>query len=399
MPCSEDVWLFDGSTNGRTVRVALLSSRFRGAISNYAGGLAGAARVLHDLRDGACIADFHLRPFLSHLTARNETMHEVAVTVTRSYSAFRRRAETAQDQLIVSPPLAGGRPWDRAATMLSVAVNWADVLCIPWLRPNGRLASSLLTGMSRLDRPFPELHLFAPFVPTDLSAPLATLGAIIHETDSAAPTCDSLPRYDWPAAEGVLRSTAALTRGREGLVHCVRGAAESSLRELSPSQLDCLVRGEPLPLQTPLDVLLEISRTRRIRASSRAIRQGSQVTCFTARPLPQLGALHSYRRSRRRWQFQPFGIWIAADWLRERGARPVIYGNDECWNQLAPPQRPFFQFQGSAENRWTEEAEWRVVGDVDLRQLSAQDAFFFMPQPVEHAVLRELSPWPVCEIS
>lgn len=163
---------------------------------------------------------------------------------------------------------------------------------------------------------------------------------------------------------------------------------------------------------TALATLARICRQQRLLASSRAIRGGHAVVCFSARTIGELHQLRQFRPHRRRWDFEPFGIAIALTWLVQRGARPVIYGNETTWNNLPPVQRPFFQklsrperhgAQGRRTRRapdqdWRSEREWRIAADVDLSSLTARQAFVFVPADVDPGLLNDVCRWPMIRL-
>ena len=143
---------------------------------------------------------------------------------------------------------------------------------------------------------------------------------------------------------------------------------------------------------------------RRLVASLRTARGGCRVVSFTASPLSRLPELRRFRRHRGRWDFEPFGLCIRQEWMTKRGARPVHYGDDSTWQSLSESDRPFFQpaHSGSSSSEdadagidWTVEREWRHVGDLDLRQLSREDALVFVPNFAAARRLSAVSPWPI----
>jgi hypothetical protein len=130
----------------------------------------------------------------------------------------------------------------------------------------------------------------------------------------------------------------------------------------------------------------------RILATGRLSRGAENVVAFTERELQEFADLRVYRRHLRRWDFEPYGICIDARWLQQRGAAPVIYGDEDDWQRLSADQRPFFQPKTKA---WIAEREWRVIGDVDLRPLNPPLGFVFVPDSDAAAQIAVYSRWPV----
>lgn len=180
------------------------------------------------------------------------------------------------------------------------------------------------------------------------------------------------------------------------LSHCTRGMHGPWPDESRNAYLDRLILGQAEAVHTPLATLRRILLERRLRATSQAIRGGRPVVCFTAADLTELAQLRRFRAHRRRWDFEPYGIGIAQSWLVARGARPVVYGDESDWRQLPEALRPFFQLRRSGRRSaidWSREREWRHPGDVDLAELSWDDAFVFVPHHEEACQLAAVSPW------
>jgi len=88
----------------------------------------------------------------------------------------------------------------------------------------------------------------------------------------------------------------------------------------------------------------------------------------------------------------------------QRGVRPVLYGDETAWQNLNESDQPFFQpaqsGRSSSEDAdagidWTVEREWRYVDDLDLSQLSREDAMVFVPNFAAARRLSAVSPWPI----
>jgi hypothetical protein len=192
-----------------------------------------------------------------------------------------------------------------------------------------------------------------------------------------------------------LCTLADLPRGAY-LSHCTRGVHGPWPDQARDDYLDGMILGREEAVHTPLATLRRILQERRLRAASCAIRGGTPVVCFTSADLAELWRLRTFRAHRRRWDFEPYGISIAQPWLVERGARPVVYGDESCWRSLPDAQRPFFQRRlggRRGEIDWSREREWRHPGDVDLAELAMDDAFVFVANPQEAHQLATMSPW------
>jgi hypothetical protein len=140
---------------------------------------------------------------------------------------------------------------------------------------------------------------------------------------------------------------------------------------------------------------------RKIVAASHSIRGGTKAISWTEVPLVDLPKLRVFRPHRGRWDFELYGICVRRELLQRRGAQPVIYGDETDWQELSADKRPYFQRRqtrprgGRRPLDWTQEREWRHLGDLDLDSVGAEDAFLFVPSQEEAERLAEWSRWPV----
>lgn len=200
------------------------------------------------------------------------------------------------------------------------------------------------------------------------------------------------------------------------LCHCTRRHDGPWEDQSEDEYWDELLWERPTKDRSALAVLSRILTTNRLAASSLAIRGGYRVIGFTARKLDELSAARVYQRHRRRWDFEPYGLAIHQAWLQQRGAQPVIYGDDRDWQRLDETKRPFFQPAGESSAatsvatdaavrkaaatspsaaRWTREQEWRLVGDLDLRDLPGDAAFILVGDLSDVSRLPVNLRWPV----
>lgn len=197
----------------------------------------------------------------------------------------------------------------------------------------------------------------------------------------------------WPATR-----LDALTHGSEYLIHCTRAPGGPWPDESVDDYLDQLILGNTVSDRSAFAALVRIASQQRLIASASSIHGNSPVVCFTAVPLLELPRLRTYRPHRVRWDFEPYGIGVPRAWLAQRGARPVLYGDPSLWERLSAGDRPFFQARYGGTARaidWSNEREWRHVGDVDLSQLPGDGGWCFVPTEREAERLRSWSPWPV----
>jgi hypothetical protein len=189
------------------------------------------------------------------------------------------------------------------------------------------------------------------------------------------------------------------------LIHWTRRQSGAWPDQEEEAYLDELLFDFARTDRSPLAALIRIVRMQRIVATRRLIRGAFRVVCFTQRHLSELARRHVFRSHQQRWDFEPYGICIDRDWLIDRKARPVIYGDDLTWHRLSPDERPFFQRRKTRPTptgqqiSWSDEWEWRHMGDVDLRSLPASRGLVFVPSDQAAGVIARISRWPVTVIS
>jgi len=144
-----------------------------------------------------------------------------------------------------------------------------------------------------------------------------------------------------------------------------------------------------------LATLLRIVNEGRLWASSEAIRGGYRVVSFTEVPLHEFRRRRAYRRHRRRYDFEPWGIAIRRDLLESSGARPVQYGDDETWQRLYESDRPFFQNVGAGDGWTKDEREWRIVEHLKLNDLPQSAVIVFVDTKAAREIIQSQTVWPV----
>jgi len=164
-----------------------------------------------------------------------------------------------------------------------------------------------------------------------------------------------------------------------------------------PGYLDDLIFRSDSSDHHALSSLRRILMTQRLIASNDLTRAEAPVVCFADVRLPDIQERRTFRSHLARWDFEPYGIAIRKETLAQLGARPVIYGDDDAWNQLTDADRPFFQLATSKDKKhdWRSEHEIRMCGDLPLRKVGPAEAIVFVPSNEEADLLASLSRWPV----
>jgi hypothetical protein len=322
------------------------------------------------------------------------------------------RKETAESAgqsvspVYVSPPFGELSPSDSNRKPIpdrDMAVNLlADQTWVLSLRKSGNLERLLKCGLveSASAPGSVRLLLGEGLVDESQAQPLQDLGAVAWYLTAR----DSVPTHKRLLLKNGPRTVASgsdLFLKEERwiwLTHCTRQPGGAWPGEADTDFVDEVLLSESTD-RSPLATLLRIISHEKLIASGTGIRGEHPVVCFSARPLEKLLQDRKWQRHRTRWDFEPFGICIRQEVLERSGAKPVAYGDDEIWEQLADENRPWFQKQSSQVGNktidWSVEQEWRVCGDLDLSRIEPDDAFVFVPTEAAAIEVRAASGWPV----
>jgi len=345
---------------------------------------------------------------------------------------------TALPDLIVSPELCSGTLPGDAGELRRIGADrdrltllLASQVRVLHLRPDGSLPKLLAARLQEDEFPAGSvwlLHGDRLCAPAE-AEPLESLGAVAWYLSASADECVSAgdstaePADDEPTAQP---STAAISSGgpslpeplieqrlaarrqvlreisskaTEWLSHCTRAPRGEWPDESRTDFLDKLLLSDEASGRTALTALLRIVSSQRLLASRQGIRGGFRMISFTAVPVMELSERRIWRTHRGRRDFEPFGLCFRRAALEHFGVRPVHYGDDELWMQLADADRPWFQLQystvGTAAIDWSIEREWRIEGDLDLSLFGPADLFLFCDSRESAASLESISRWPV----
>ncbi len=144
-----------------------------------------------------------------------------------------------------------------------------------------------------------------------------------------------------------------------------------------------------------LATLCRILVQQKLLASGLLVQDRFPVVCFTETPLDQFAGRRVFRPHLSRWDFEPYGISIRRSSLEKLGGKPVDYGTASERDQLPGEEKPWFVVVNSDSTDWSSEREWRVAGDVDLRQLGPDDAVVFVPDEYAAGIAARYSRWPI----
>jgi hypothetical protein len=183
------------------------------------------------------------------------------------------------------------------------------------------------------------------------------------------------------------------------LVHCTRALDGPWPEESQCAWRDRLLLDHHGQIAHPRETLLHILQQQMLYGGQRTTRGNAAVVCFSQSPLPELLRQRTYRAHLGRWDYEPYGIGLSLNVVQKLGGKPVIYGDEETLKHLVPEQRPWFQHRGERYD-WTREREYRVVGNVSLREIALTDAFVFVAcaEDIQWLNERIQITWPIVSV-
>jgi hypothetical protein len=201
---------------------------------------------------------------------------------------------------------------------------------------------------------------------------------LFHATDAPEPG-----RLQAPGAVSVDRSSLVLCSPKsmhweDYLFHYTRSCHGPWPGEDFRDYCLSLLRGDPLSAHTALATLSRMINEGRIRASRLLVRGGRAVVSLTSRPPHELHRFRRWNRSQARWTLEPYGMAIRKGALRKRGVKPTIYGDETVYRLLRAVDRHRFQSTGPRAS-WMAEREWRLDGDLCIREFPLEDWLAFVP--------------------
>jgi len=207
-------------------------------------------------------------------------------------------------------------------------------------------------------------------------------------------------RRDLPSQQSLLAQdsmavSTPLSQPDDWLLHWTRSTVGPWPDQDEQEFNDELILGCRSSDRSALATLLRIVIEGRLWASSEAIRGGYRVVSFTEVPLQEFRSHRTYRKHRRRYDFEPWGIAVRREVLASAGASPVIYGDDETWLTITDVARPFFQNVGAGDGWTRAEREWRIADHVQLNELPAASVVVFVDSEESRSIVQKQTAWAV----
>ncbi|MDR2642239.1 MAG: hypothetical protein LBC74_05545 [Planctomycetaceae bacterium] len=131
------------------------------------------------------------------------------------------------------------------------------------------------------------------------------------------------------------------------------------------------------PPRNAFATLIRILREKKIRASGLHIAGNIPVTSFTSNHPAKSSTMFTWRTDLQRMNFEPYGIGIAGEYVREKGATSLKYAATPDWDTM------------QIDNRWRDENEWRIRGDFLLNDECADKMIVVVRKPYEVEQVRK----------
>lgn len=310
--------------------------------------------------------------------------------VTEAWIERQRKASSECDQTIWIEPAS-----DLSMDALLIAI--ASEVRVLRVRNKGNVHQALT---NRLESTGGQTWMLidATLTKSSVSQPLIDAGATgwwLYESNAQTVEPARTPAGDLAFSASV--TPVEQVDSSEYVIHWTRRRHGAWPDQSDPAYLDDLIFRRDASDHQALSSLRRILMTQRIIASNDLTRAARPVVCFADVRLTEIEKRRTFRSHLGRWDFEPYGIAIRKDCLKRLGARPVIYGDDSDWEQLADADRPYFQLAVSKDGEldWQTEQESRVCGDLSLKQFGPDEAVVFVPSKDEADLVAPLSRWPV----
>jgi hypothetical protein len=137
--------------------------------------------------------------------------------------------------------------------------------------------------------------------------------------------------------------------------------------------------------------LKNMVRERKVYASSERIRKSIRCIGFSDLEPESMLKLMRWLPKRVRWNFEPYGIAVRKVAAEKAGIRQVIYGDDDLYEKLSEDDKPYFQSRGKKDVDWSEEHEWRKIGDLAIGDIPDDNLMLISWRKKEAEELTEIT--------
>ena len=306
-------------------------------------------------------------------------------------------------QIVLLVPLEEGVSVARAHPVLQQTISdfgltQSTILVVPWFVKRGQ---SVKESWKQRDRwLFEQAKCLLP-ISIRRDGSLATLleePAFAGKTDTRwsvkhAPVTHSFPKAPDPEAV-----QDKLGEDWPWLVHWTRSTPDPWPGETTHDYYSAIVgSGKQYP-RDAFATLARIVTERKLRGTRWRMPMAQPLVSFTSLPPWEMVKRMTWRKRYARPAYEPYGVAIHQDALRQFGGRPVRYGGPEDRASLSALDRLFFQVQSEVGADWKGEQEWRFRGDLELPPEGSDQVKLLVPSEAEAERLRAVSPFEVVSL-
>ncbi len=163
------------------------------------------------------------------------------------------------------------------------------------------------------------------------------------------------------------------------LIHYTRACVGPWPGQSWAANLSDLISNSPGCAHDAVDTLIRIVMERKIRATGKWTRGSAPVVSFTEIEPGNFGLIQKWRPGLMRHTFEPYGMAFSKKAMLDKGVRKVIYGSEADFRTMPQEAKPFFQLSSSGFNDWSAEKEWRMLGDLEFKNMNPSDWFVITP--------------------
>ncbi len=256
-----------------------------------------------------------------------------------------------------------------------IIANISDVWVIVKLRKASTLTDALIKAFQKKKRPVALCNLWSGNKELSKEIPDITLWNLpFHERTNE----NSSSTLEANKQDITCYSIKTDIPWNEFLYHYTRSSFGPMKNESKEDYIARLLKNDPLISNTALDVLINLARNGTILASGKMIKGGYPVVSLTSIPPTKISGIKKWNKAAIRWTVENYGIAIRKDLLKKLGAKPVCYIPPEDYSKLPHCERYRYQKHQKPSSLWKHEREWRILGNINLKDINSDSAFWFV---------------------